>query len=259
VRARARERAGGVMRAAGAQVGPCVLFEEIILRHRRLRMAVCRVEIARSFLLSACRAAIISRSSKRRRARLSASARFTSEIKSLMLLGRSIWHVVLAALARRERDRAQPAPGVRGEDPSLLGLSSPLSTLALASCERAAAAGELAAAAGEHAVAAAAAGERVAAAGADEPLPTPMWSSASRARISDLCAAGEIKAAAGTDELSPAGDAGAGGGGRAGGGRGGRGGDDELPSAEALIARRSAAVPPSSIIRLKSFRTWLKR
>jgi hypothetical protein len=240
------------MRAAGAQVGPCVLFEEIILRHRRLRMAVCRVEIARSFLLSACRAAIISRSSKRRRARLSASARFTSEIKSLMLLGRSIWHVVLAALARRERDRAQPAPGVRGEDPSLLGLSSPLSTLALASCE-------LAAAAGEHAVAAAAAGERVAAAGAAEPLPSPMWSSASRARISDLCAAGEIKAAAGTDELSPAGDAGAGGGGRAGGGRGGRGGDDELPSAEALIARRSAAVPPSSIIRLKSFRTWLKR
>ena len=254
------------MRAAGAQVGPCVLFEEIILRHRRLRMAVCRVEIARSFLLSACRAAIISRSSKRRRARLSASARFTSEIKSLMLLGRSIWHVVLAALARRERDRAQPAPGVRGEDPSLLGLSSPLSTLALASCELAAAAGELAAAAGElaaaageHAVAAAAAGERVAAAGAAEPLPSPMWSSASRARISDLCAAGEIKAAAGTDELSPAGDAGAGGGGRAGGGRGGRGGDDELPSAEALIARRSAARPPSSIIRLKSFRTWLKR
>ena len=203
------------MRAAGAQVGPCVLFEEIILRHLRLRMAVCRVEIARSFLLSACRAAIISRSSKRRRARLSASARFTSEIKSLMLLGLSVGRVVLAALARRERDRAQPAPGVRGEDPSLLGLSSPLSTLAPASCE-------LAAAAGEHVVGAAAAGERVAAAGAAEPLPSPMWSSASRARISDPCAAGEIKATAGTDELSPAGDAGAGGGGRAGGGRGGR-------------------------------------
>lgn len=189
--------AGGVVHAAGAQVGPCVLFEEIILRHRRLRMAVWRVVIARSFLLSACRAAIISRSSKRRRARLSASARFTSEIKSLMLLGLhalglSVGRVVLAALARRERDRAQPAPGVRGEGPSLLGLSSPLSTLAPASCE-------LAAAAGEHAVAAAAAGERVAAAGAAEPFPA-MWSSASRARTSDPCAAGEIKAAAGTDE-----------------------------------------------------------
>lgn len=184
--------AGGVVHAAGAQVGPCVLFEEIILRHRRLRMAVWRVVIARSFLLSACRAAIISRSSKRRRARLSASARFTSEIKSLMLLGLSVGRVVLAALARRERDRAQPAPGVRGEDPSLLGLSSPLSILAPASCE-------LAAAAGEHAVAAAAAGERVAAAGAAEPFPA-MWSSASRARTSDPCAAGEIKAAAGTDE-----------------------------------------------------------
>ena len=163
------------MRAAGAQVGPCVLFEEIILRHLRLRMAVFRVEIARSFLLSACSAAIISRSSKRRRARLSASARFTSEIKSLMLLGRSVWRVVLAALARRERDRAQPAPGVRGEDPSLLGLTSPRSTLAPVSCE-------LAAAAVEHVVGAAAAGERVAAAGAAEPLPSPMWSSASRAR-----------------------------------------------------------------------------